>query len=167
MAIFGSFVYGQSVTYGPSTLVVPFGTLYMLRDTVIEVTFNTPILRTPGLTEPTNYTIEFYDTPGSTDVAVRRILTGTRNNYTTTVYIVTSEHTKGRRYRLSIEGITNTSGEELSLVMTGTGARTKTDDLFSNIPEHFDKRQESRISAILSAIGKQDDLIGGTRREPV
>jgi hypothetical protein len=142
----------------------------MLSETVIELTFNTPVIVDAALLDTSNFQVEFYSAPGSTDVLVHRVMpgdSGGTSKFVSTVQLITSKHTTGIRYKLTINNISSTLGGTLSAAeVAGTGARTKVDDILSNIPSHFDKRPESLIRSLLSAIGKQDDLIGGSRKEP-
>jgi len=174
MAVFGSYVYGTGSTYGSAPSTALFSELYMLSETVIEITFSTPIMINDALKDTSNYQIEFFGNAGSTDVEVKRILAGPPEGspnelkYTSSIYLVTSVHTKGQKYKITISGLTSTLGGVLSSTdLHDTGTRTKVDEILSSIPSHYDKRPESTIRSILTAIGKQDDLIGGSRREEI
>lgn len=78
---------------------------------------------------------------------------------------------QGRQYVVTVP---NTIRDATGTLITPTSVskiithrRTKVDSLIANIPKMYDKSFRSQLRAVLTAIGKEDDLIGGSQDELV
>ena len=83
------------------------------------------------------------------------------------VFLRTTRHAPGANYEVTFTELHTTNG---SIITQDTAvpyqARiTKVDSILKSAPAHFDRRTSSIIRNILSAIGVQDDQIGGSKKE--
>jgi len=170
MANFGDFEYGSGTVYGPSTSV-DVTDINIITPTLVKITYTTEMVLNPAYFDIENYNITLYNTV-DTDARPRRVLQLYRENssdnalVSVTTMLVTDPLTEGSRYTFNVNGLVSRGGVELtSTPMSRTMVRTKTQTVLRTLPDHFDKRPDSKIANILAAIGISDDLIGGSKRE--
>ena len=170
MANFSSFEYGSGTVYGPST-GVDVSDIDIITPKLVKITYTTEMVLNPAYFDIENYSIQFYNS-ASTDARPRRVLQLYQENSADealvhiTTMLVTDPLTEGQRYTFMVNGLISRGGVELaSTPMSRTVVRTKTQTILRTLPDHFDKRPESKIANILAAIGISDDLIGGSKRE--
>jgi|688.fasta_scaffold02732_19 hypothetical protein len=118
-----------------------------------------------------NYSIALRsDTPKPGDeVRVLEVLPPTDANVVTTqyVYLLTTRHTLGAYYAVTLSGaLVDSAGTQVYLPPASYAARvTKTMQVLKSIPSHFDTRNTSILRNLLTAISLQDDQIGGSRKD--
>lgn len=176
MAVLGSFVYGTGVVYGPVLPDLGVGNVTLLSKTVILVEFSTAVVVTSDLLDPSSYTLQFSNSTGS-DAAIRRVLphvssrgsspgNASTARKTLAVELVVDALSEGVKYTLSVPSLRASVGAFASASTADVvGRRTKVDRALSSLPPHYDSRPESLIRCILTAIGKEDDVIGGSERD--
>lgn len=83
------------------------------------------------------------------------------------VYLKTSRHTLGAYYEVTILGsLVNSGGGSLPVAPAAYAARiTKTMNMLKSLPSHFDRREDSLVRNIITAISLQDDILGGSRSD--
>jgi hypothetical protein len=135
------------------------------RDQIV-LEFNAPMRNEPALLDVANYAI----TPvgAGQSVNVISVLSGNRVNPTQIQLIITN-FSIGEKYLITVSsGIHVVDGTSLDASgRTGhfVGRRTKIDSLISSRPQMYDVRPTSVLRTILTAIGRQDDLLGGSRKD--
>src|SRR5690606_35330056 len=153
------FVYGGGI-YGSTTKVFEVDVLSQL---IILIKWADEDVLDDAYYDVDNYELMVVDGVG--EARVLRVLNVTKGNTALHTAIITDRMTYGVRYRINVKGIHGRSG------LTGEGSSefisraTKTDSILRSLPNHFDKRPESTIANILLAISRQDDLIGGSRKD--
>lgn len=102
---------------------------------------------------------------GTGEVEVIRILPFRDDSkVTTSIVIETQPLTLGTTYAVSIINARGRNGITLEYSSAKLDARyTKGDSILRSMPKHYDTRSTSNIAGVLLAIGRQDDLIGGSR----
>lgn len=165
MAEYGECEYGVPLygslpcVHGPDLADVEF-----IADNVLRFTFTTEMVVDDAYFEVSNYTVAFADSVG-TDVNPRFVIPPTAGITDTNVVLLrTDAHTPGTNYSFTVSTLKRRNG---SVMTTGTAIRparkTKTNSMIRSLPQHFDKRPESTIRLIMTAIALEDELIGGNR----
>lgn len=179
MANFGSFEYGTSVVYGPVLSGSAIQSVDVLDNNKIIITFTDPVIVNEALLNPDNYTIEFSDNLGFTDVLPIEVYAGgTRNDNidqtqtntvtTTVVELITDYHTPGQGYRITVDNIVATDGSGVTPdPVAVTARRTKVETILRSLPAHWNHRQNGIMRSMLTAIGLEDDRIGGSLEEEI
>jgi len=131
---------------------------------LIALTFSLPMKNNLTLKNKDLYAIVPEGT--GSPVLVHEVRTG--NTLTTrTVFLVVSGFTVGETYTVTVSaGPVASSGAPLSVldnIVQFIGRRTKIDSMVDSRPGFYDVRPSSNMFSILAAIGRQDDLIGGSR----
>lgn len=177
MANFGSFEYGTGVVYGSSSAEID--AIDILDQNKIRVTFTNPVVINEALVDVENYVIEFSDNPGFTDVEVLEVLpsvpdtsapdkTQVSATTTTELELLTSYHSPGQSYDITISNLLASDGSGVpSVTNEAVARRTKVETILRSLPAHFDKRPGSNIRSTLTAIGIEDDRIGGSLIEDI
>ena len=178
MAVFGTFEYGTSVAYGGDAASSTVDSIDILDANKIRIIFSGNVIVDENLLNPDNYLIEFSDNEGFTDVEAISVtpsvpdvlVDATQANEVSArwVEVLTSYHTPGQSYRITVLNVLAVDGavvEENPL--DATARRTKVDQVLSNVTKHFDKRLGSAPRALLTAIGLEDDRIGGSLNEEI
>jgi len=169
MGVFGSFVYGSGVVYGgllnPDTTITKIE--FVAKD-LLRVLFVGDVVINSAYLNPDNYVITFAGS-ASTDVNVRRVIDPqTTSRVANYVLLVTDRHADGTRYSLTASGLTGRNGNVVvATPKEANGRRTKVDAILSTLPNHYDKQPGAVLREVLTAIGWQDDLIGGSLDEPI
>lgn len=181
MANFGSFEYGTSVVYGPVPGPSVISEINILDKNVIQVVFSNNVLIDDNLLNADNYTIEFADNLGYSDVSVKKVFphnaepaisiegkTQREDKVTTRVDLLTDVHTSGQGYRITVSNINSAQGDEVPSAFSDANARrTKMELILRNVPSRFDKRPGSIVRTLLTSIGIEDDRIGGNLDESI
>lgn len=100
-------------------------------------------------------------TSGTGPVRLRRVLE-TNETVTRNIFLVTDYMTEGTTYSVVFSLLNKRDGTTLSGTYSFTYSTTKTDLGLRSIPGHFDKKPESNIAAIMTAITMSDQDIGGS-----
>ncbi len=159
MAIFGSFTYGEDV-YGE---VADASYMDVLAHNLILLRFDADLVVDSAYLDPTNYAVEVVD--GSGPVAVRRVLR-VNDLVSEEVILVTDRMTLGTTYRVyTSASISARNGSPATTTGLITSRDTKVDSILRSLPKHFDKTPESTIASLLTAVARQDELIGGGRSD--
>lgn len=87
------------------------------------------------------------------------------NDFVTNKVILWTDYQKeGVTYEIKVSNLVSITGQaiESDTTLTWKAVKTKTQAvIFDNLPQHFDKRIESKIRNVLTAVSLEDDLIGG------
>ena len=83
------------------------------------------------------------------------------------VYLETTQHTDGAFYDARLEPLNTLDGGISFNGSTQAYATrvTKTMKMLKSLPSHFDKRVDSLLHALVSAISIEDDTLGGSRND--
>lgn len=110
-----------------------------------------------------NYTISVVEGTGPVEI-VRILPFKDGSRVTRDIIIETQPMTYGVTYSISINAVYNRTGVALIANDIKIDSRfTKVDSILRSIPKHYDKRPTSNLAGVMLAIGRQDDLIGGSR----
>lgn len=131
---------------------------------ILQVTFQSTFLKNDAaLQSAASYSIEPLD--GGVPVSVLRVQTGNENN-TPHVWLVTTPPEIGKVYKVTFANLFTVDG---TVVSPGAckfiGRSTKEDSIINGRPQMFDMRPQSIYRQLLLAIGREDDLIGGSRND--
>lgn len=141
-----------------------------LASTYIRVSLTGLVVAITDYLDPENYTITVRDdTPlAGVEVRVLRVFAPTQSVLTTSdIYLETTPHTIGAAYEIAFGQLQNAQGVTVyNLEPSPYQARvSKTMSMLKNLPSHFDKRLESLMHALVTAISVQDDIIGGSKSD--
>lgn len=138
--------------------------------TYIRLNLNTGVVVNAGYLDAANYAVAVRsDTPmPGNAVSVVRVVTPAQGALTVDyVYLQTTTHTNGATYTVSFNTLTTLDG--VAGFNGGNGdysARvTKTMTALKSLPAHFDKRIDSLLHSVVTAISMSDDLIGGSQND--
>lgn len=113
--------------------------------------------------DTSNYAVNVFSGVGPVEI-VRIIPFQNGSKVTREIIIETQPMTYGTTYEVNITSATNRAGQSLSVSGLKFDSRyTKGDSILRSIPKHYDKRSTSNLAWVMLAIGRQDDLIGGSR----
>jgi len=149
---------------------VQIDTVRFISPTYIRLQLNTQVIVNASYTDATNYAaVVRTDTPVTANaVAIVRVIPPAQGvliaDY---VYLETTPFTDGAYYNISFASLDTLDGVPAMNGFTApTQARvTKTMLMLKSLPSHFDKRLDSLLHAVVSAISLQDDQIGGSRND--
>jgi hypothetical protein len=141
---------------------VPVSDLDPLTRKTILVTFTDEIVTNDNYHDVSNYTLELVDGPGPVEIVDVLPVNGTS---TLELVLVTQPMTLGTTYQLTANNLNDRNGATISFSGQFIYRDTKVDSALRSIPKHFDRRAVSIMHSIMAAIGKQDDLIGGSRSD--
>lgn len=138
--------------------------------TLLRVDLTTTVVVNTLYNTVSNYTVAVRsDSPVAGDpVEVRRVLPPTQDvviaDY---VFLETSPHTNGADYTITVGQLYTLDGTPTAGALSASYAArvTKTMKMLKSLPSHFDKRVDSLIHSLISAISIQDDKIGGSRSD--
>lgn len=151
---------------------------------LLEVKFSVDMVNDSNLKDKRNYRVTAV-TANSLPIEVTGVKTG-KNDFTDTIYLVTTAGTLGSKYKIEILSATQAGyGVELeagdSNIISTDGIHinnnilansninfffsrwTKIDEALSHLPKFYDTTPTSKIRDVLNAIFRSDDLLGGTR----
>lgn len=130
---------------------------------LIEITFGEALKNDEFLQSPQAYTVTALD--GGGPVTVLEVQAGDENN-TTTVWIVVTMPQIGKTYEISFESLYAVTGSVITPnVCKFIGRATKQDSLINSRPKRYDMRPDAVYRKLINAIGREDDLIGGSRSD--
>lgn len=162
---------GSSPSSSSSLVTVNIAAVTMISSTYLRVQLNTQVLTVGTYLNSENYTISLRsDSPLAGDpVRVVNVFAPTgdvlKADY---IYLETTPHTNGSFYEIyftSLQMLDGTIVSGVSNPMPYASRVTKTMNVLSNLPSHFDKRLDSTFNAVVSAFSIQDDIIGGSRSD--
>ena len=133
----------------------------VLSENTIHVVFEEEVVVDSTFRDLSRYDVSVVS--GSGDVAVRMVLVPTRARATDQVVLVLDKLTGGTHYRVTVSGLNGRSGSLVGGTSDFVGRRTKGGDMLRSMPSLYNKQPGSIINAILVAVGREDDLIGGGR----
>lgn len=127
----------------------------------LEVQFESTVAVNSDLLDPTNYTL----TPTSqavNSVTVKDVVSGAERR-PTNVFLVITPPTFDAEYTITVANIVSSDGSVFTgpLTATFTPSLTKLDNLLSTVPRLYDIRPKSNLRALFTAIGREDQRIGG------
>ena len=131
---------------------------------LVQLEFTEEVVTSPSYYNIDNYSLTL--TEGTQPVEVLEIMPV---NGTTSLDIIirTQPMVPLSRFDLSISGLSVRNGLTFSVIGDFFSRDTKTDSLLRSIPQHYDKRPQSNLYKLLTAIGKVDDKIGGSRSDDI
>lgn len=145
--------------------------VYFFSPTYIRIQLNNSVVAIGSYLDTSNYIIDLSPdskVPGD-PVRVLRVLPPTQDVLVVShVYLETTPHTNGADYTATFGTLQSPSGLTVyaqSAPVPYASRGTKPMNILNNIPSHLDKRVDSLLHAICSAIGEQDDKIGGSRSD--
>lgn len=132
---------------------------------MLLVTFATPVKNNAALQAASTYTVTALDS--GLPVTVISVQSGNTVSVTD-VYLIVSNPEVGKFYQITFANLTSIDGTAVSPVLCKFYARsTKIDAIISTRPLLYDMTPESTLRKIFSAIGRQDELIGGSRNDRI
>jgi hypothetical protein len=134
-----------------------------LAEDVLEVVFERGVVVDAKFTDLTNYDIVVVS--GTGDIAIRSVLAPTDSRVTNKIILRVDKPTEGTHYRVSVTGLSGRDGAVVGGSSDFIGRRTKGGDMIRSMPSHYDTRVGSILGAVLTAIGIEDDIIGGSRSD--
>jgi len=158
VGVFGGFTFGGDV-YGPDVDIV---SVELVTDKLIRINLDLPVVVDAAYNDPTNYAVTL--TSGDGQLVTVRAVLPTSEDTIQDIILVVDRVSRGATYQVSISNaITSASGQTVTGSGRVTGRRTKAEGMIKSLPVHFNNRPDSLICCILSAIGLQDDTIGGSQ----
>lgn len=140
----------------------------MARDLLL-LTFSVPMANNAALKAKSNYTISPLDT---TQIApqVLDVLTGNTRN-PQQIFLVVDSFVVGQTYSIvvnsALRAVDNTQLDTDGYLAQFAGRRTKIDNIVGSRPQMYDTRPRSLLRTLLNAIGREDDIIGGSRNDRI
>lgn len=157
-----------SITFAPSPSGEPLERILaadVLAHDLVEVVFNGLMKNDSVLQGIDNWAI--IGITGDT-LTVEEVFTGSDVGVRR-VYLVISPFSIGEQYTVTAStSMRQTNGNNLSSTgntVTFIGRRTKVDSLVGTRPPLYNLSPKSTVRQILNAIGREDDLIGGSKDE--
>jgi len=141
---------------------VPVSDLDVLTRKTLRVAFTDEIVTNDSYFDVSNYSITLVDGSGPVEVVSVLPVNGTSS---LELVLVTQPMTLGTTYQLTANNLNDRNGATISFSGQYIYRDTKVDSALRSVPKHFDKRATSLIHSLLAAIGKQDDIIGGSRSD--
>lgn len=134
----------------------------------IQITFSLPIKADVNLRNPDNY--KFTPLDGGQPVVPFALLIANGASSVTEVFVIVNSFTLGKEYQIDVMGLILASGVEATVDPSKfIGRQTKEDSIINSRPDMWDMDPLSQypLRGILQAIGRQDDLIGGSRNDRI
>lgn len=126
------------------------------------VTFPEPMRADDLLAAPQAYSIA---ASAGAAPQVQDVLTGNEPTATSVVLVI-DNHEPGTLYTITFQNLYASTGLVLSPVACELiGRTTKVDSIVNGRPRMYDIRARTRFRSLITAIGRQDDLIGGSRHD--
>lgn len=147
---------------GSSDVSVPVSDLDVLTRKTILVEFTDEMVTDDAYYDVDTYTLEVIDGEGPVEVVGVLPVNGTSS---LELVLITQAMTHGTTYQLTTGNLKDRNGSSISFIGQFIYRDTKVDSALRSIPKHFDKRPTSITFSLLAAIGKQDDIIGGSRSD--
>lgn len=136
-----------------------------LSDDMLIMTFSDEVVVDDVYLDPATYGIEIIDGAGEA-VEVREVQAPQDGLTTYDVILVLDKPTHGTHYRVStVTDLNGRDGDPVGGSSDFIARRTKTENMLRALPQHFNTRPDSIIRAFVTAIGIQDDIIGGSRND--
>jgi len=133
-------------------------------DDMIRITFAKEVLVDARSANPAAYEVTLVGGSGPA-LTVREVLLPKTARTSRYVILVVDKPLYGTHYRVTVTGIYGRDGAPIGGTSDFIGRRTKAADMVRGIPSHFSKKPESLIRTILTAIGIEDETIGGSRSD--
>jgi hypothetical protein len=130
---------------------------------LLQITFSAPMKNDEFLQDTAAYLVSPID--GGIPVTVLAVQTGSEVG-PVVIYIVITEPTIGKTYTITFQSLYNITGQIVDPIVCKFIARpTKQDAIIRSRPDLYDMTPDSLLRKVMSAIGRQDDLIGGSRND--
>ena len=133
---------------------------------LVAVQFDQQVLLNTDSLDPASYSIA--PTGGGAAMTVRSVFAGSSEDPTDILYLVVSQGTVDEKYTVTVAD--SIVGEDGDPVLAGTDTaqfvyrKTKVDNILGG-PRLYSKVVTSIYRNVLTAIGREDDLIGGSRSD--
>lgn len=149
----------------PPADTISINSITFIAQDVVSIGLSVPVRVDSLFQDSTNYSIAPLDF--GEPVNIVSVFIPQNTLVTDTVMIKTTPHTVGGGYSVGFTRLVNPDGASLSLTAASKyQARvSKTMVSLKSLPSHFDKRPESLIRNLITAISLQDDIIGGSRSD--
>lgn len=135
-----------------------------LTDDTVRFTFESEIVLDSRSTDLSAYEISVVSGPGE-PVSIREVLIPQDSRTSTFVILVVDKPSHGTHYRVTATGINGRDGGTVTGAGDFISRRTKTEDILRTIPGHYNTAAPSLLRAVFTAIGIEDELIGGSRND--
>lgn len=135
-----------------------------LSDDMLRIVFDTEFVVNATARTPGAYTISVVEGDGQA-VSVREVLLPQNSLTATEVILVVDKPTHGTHYRVTATGLNGRDGTFVGGASDFIGRRTKTEEMLRTMPSHYNMRADSLLRSVVTAIGIQDDIIGGSRSD--
>lgn len=135
-----------------------------LADDIVLMTFEKEAVVDSKFSNPNTYTVTRVSSEGQ-DVAIRGVIVPKNSRTTKEVALVLDKPTHGAHYRITASNLNGRDGNPVGGSGDFIGRRTKTEDMIRVISSHYNTAPDSVIRQVLTAIGVQDDIIGGSRND--
>lgn len=136
---------------------------------LLLLTFNVTMANNTALKAASNYRVipEDIDLP---EPRVISVLSGNLPN-PQQIFLVVSPFVLGATYDIvvnpALRSIDNTALDSDGLLAKFVGRKTKIDYIVRSRPQMYDMRPASLMRTLLNAIGREDDIIGGSRKDRI
>lgn len=153
----------DSSSSSPTPTALDIVDVDVLSRRLIRVELQDEVVINDDYFDTSNYAISVVE--GTGEVAITKILPFQDGSKVSRFIIIeTQPMTYGTTYSVSITDAVDRSGETLLPASATFDARySKGDSILRSMPKHYDTRSTSNLAGVLLAIGRQDDLIGGSR----
>lgn len=131
-------------------------TAEILNFKLVRLNFNTSLTTDSNFYNPDNYSI-----PG---LGVKRVVPLSRQ-VSSFVLLETELQSETVEYTVSVSNLLTRDGSSVAASASWVARTTKGQTAVNNMPSVWSRSPNSRVASLLTAIGEQDDLIGGSRKD--
>jgi hypothetical protein len=135
-----------------------------LSDDMIKITLDTEIVVDATARQIGAYNISVVAGSGEA-VSVRKVLLPQDSLTASEIILVVDKPTHGTHYRVTATGLNGRDGTLVGGASDFIGRRTKTEEILRAMPSHYNISADSILRSVLTAIGIQDETIGGSRND--
>jgi len=162
----GSSPWGSGEDETPAFTDVNVAVVKIVALDMVQIIFSEPMKNNAVLQDAASYTVTAFNPGVGVPVTVREVRTG-KGISALSVLLVISQPTVGAVYDVTVVGnIVSLNNVALTInTKRGKYRKTKNDSLFTTRPSMYDLRPQSVYRNVLTAIGLEDDLIGGSENE--
>lgn len=149
---------------GPPVAAINVVDITVYSKRLVRILFDDEVIVNDTYNDPTNYSIGVVEGTGPVEVVG---VLPTNLSASLEVILITQPMTSGTTYQVSVTSLSTRNGIDFSVLGNYISRDTKTDSALRSIPKHFDRRPTSLLSSLITAIGINDDIIGGSRSDDI
>lgn len=137
----------------------------VIADDVILIELPEAVVIDEAYLDPATYVITVVE--GSGGLTVRSVLPPLDTQIATDVVLTIDKHAHGIQYRINIDDpkLSGTDGGVVTFEEDFIGRHTKVEGMIKSLPKHYNVKPDSLIRAVLTAVGRMDEEIGGSRND--